>query len=306
MMPVMDGWEVLQVLHANPVTHLIPIIIMTALSERENMREGMNLGADDYITKPFTRIELINAIKSRLKKRELSIEQTENALNELRRNIITNLPHELNTPLNAMVGYGQLLKEYHDSFNESELKEIGENIYDSSMRLHRLIQNYLIYAQLELSKESFHPTKLYEASAICSDVAQTIALKYNRVNDLQFVPCAGAIKIFENEFKKILEETIDNAFKFSLPNTPVQIICKIVDQQFLITITDQGIGFPTEKFDKVGAYMQFDRHAMEQQGSGLGLIIAKRLTTLFNGQLKLGAPMAKGTCISIEFPANEQ
>lgn len=302
MMPEMDGWEVLQALHANSATHLIPIIVMTALAERENMREGMNLGADDYITKPFTRLELINAIKSRLKKRELTLEKTENALNALRNTIITNLPHELNTPLNAMVGYGQLLKDYPDSFNETELKEIGTNIYDSSMRLHRLIQNYLIYAQLELNKESFVPTTLHHVSSICQEVATDVANSYNRLVDLKFKPCEGSIKIFENELKKILSETIDNAFKFSQANTTVEVNCTNTNNTFLITISDKGVGFPVEQTQNIGAYMQFNRHVMEQQGSGLGLIIAKRLTNLFNGQLNLTNSATQGTCLTIDFP----
>jgi CheY-like chemotaxis protein/CRP-like cAMP-binding protein len=68
MMPVMDGYEVLHLLSKNAATATIPFIFLTAKAERNELRKGMEMGADDYITKPFDKIELLNAIESRLKK----------------------------------------------------------------------------------------------------------------------------------------------------------------------------------------------------------------------------------------------
>lgn len=71
MMPVLDGYGVLHLLNKNPELKGIPFIFLTAKAERNDFRRGMEMGADDYITKPFTDIELLNAIDSRLKKVEL-------------------------------------------------------------------------------------------------------------------------------------------------------------------------------------------------------------------------------------------
>ncbi|MBI1782230.1 MAG: response regulator, partial [Sphingobacteriales bacterium] len=68
MMPVLDGYGVLHVLHKNPETKNIPFIFLTAKTERTDYRKGMELGADDYITKPFTGTELLTAVEGRLKK----------------------------------------------------------------------------------------------------------------------------------------------------------------------------------------------------------------------------------------------
>ncbi|WP_030006865.1 bifunctional diguanylate cyclase/phosphodiesterase [Picosynechococcus sp. NKBG042902] len=68
MMPGMDGYSVLEVLQADPETETIPFIFLTAKGTKENIRQGMNLGADDYLTKPFTTYELLDAIKTRLRK----------------------------------------------------------------------------------------------------------------------------------------------------------------------------------------------------------------------------------------------
>lgn len=71
MMPTLDGYGVLHLLSKNPETAGIPFIFLTAKAERSDMRKGMEMGADDYVTKPFDDIELLNAIESRLRKSEL-------------------------------------------------------------------------------------------------------------------------------------------------------------------------------------------------------------------------------------------
>ncbi|MEM1136831.1 MAG: response regulator [Bacteroidota bacterium] len=71
MMPELDGYGVLHILSKNPTTARIPFIFLTAKSEKEDFRKGMTLGADDYLTKPFDDIELLDAVETRLKKGEL-------------------------------------------------------------------------------------------------------------------------------------------------------------------------------------------------------------------------------------------
>jgi CheY-like chemotaxis protein len=71
MMPVLDGYGVLHLLNKNPETASIPFIFLTAKAERSDLRKGMEMGADDYITKPFDDMELLNAVESRLKKNSL-------------------------------------------------------------------------------------------------------------------------------------------------------------------------------------------------------------------------------------------
>ena len=71
MMPELDGYGVLHLLRKNPETRNIPFIFLTAKTERSDFRKGMEMGADDYITKPFDDVELLNAIETRLKKLEI-------------------------------------------------------------------------------------------------------------------------------------------------------------------------------------------------------------------------------------------
>ncbi|MEO8253304.1 MAG: response regulator [Flavobacterium sp.] len=83
MMPELDGYGVLYLLNKNPETTNIPFIFITAKSERIDMRKGMEMGADDYLTKPFGRLELLNAIETRLKKKDVMQHFYSHSLNNL-------------------------------------------------------------------------------------------------------------------------------------------------------------------------------------------------------------------------------
>ncbi|MEM8778514.1 MAG: response regulator [Cyanobacteria bacterium P01_G01_bin.49] len=75
MMPEINGYEVLEELRSLPMTASVPFIFLTAMADKTDFRQGMELGADDYLTKPFTREEMLSAIKSRLSRHEIVMEQ---------------------------------------------------------------------------------------------------------------------------------------------------------------------------------------------------------------------------------------
>lgn len=88
--------------------------------------------------------------------------------------------------------------------------------------------------------------------------------------------------------RKITEEIVDNAFKFSEVGTPVQVKATIENDIFQLTIAASiGVAMTLEQIANIGAYRQFEREFYEQQGLGLGLIIAQRLTELHDGQLTI-------------------
>src|SRR5260221_361335 len=103
MMPVLDGYGVLLKLRSEPETSLIPFIFLTAKASREDMRHGMDFGADDYVTKPFTREILLSEIRTRLEKYAASRREYDKGLDSLRNSIILTLPHELRTPLTSII-----------------------------------------------------------------------------------------------------------------------------------------------------------------------------------------------------------
>src|ERR1044071_6096484 len=149
-MEKVDGYITLSSLRSEVATASIPFILMTGLADQAGMRHGMELGADDYLPKPFTIEALYAAVDARLKKAKTIREEAERKLADLRDNISMMLPHELRTPLNGILAYGEILVAEAETIQPKEIAEMGQVIYDSGKRLERLIENFLIYAQLEL------------------------------------------------------------------------------------------------------------------------------------------------------------
>jgi two-component system, sensor histidine kinase and response regulator len=303
MMPLMDGKRLLFELRAKEETSMVPFVFMSALSEREHIRDGMVLGADDYLTKPFTRKELLSAVESRLRKYAAMEEKTEKAVNSIRNKIISYLPHELRTPLNGIIGYSSMLSEMAEDFSYAEIGEMGRNIADGGKRLHRLIENYLLYIQLELMHEidSGIVEKENLEAVIFAECFQ-IANKYSRKNNLQFKIMPASVKVDEIMLRKIIYELVDNAFKFSLPESMIEVEGKVDEAEFSLSIKNIGVGFSKGEIDQIGAFMQFGREKNEQQGSGLGLILIKRMLELAGGSLQIKSVQDEYTEVTCRFP----
>ena len=300
MMPETDGYEVLSTLRENPSTRLIPVILVTAMADKEDMRTGMNLGADDYLIKPFTRQELLNSINIRLQKVDFLTEKRQSDLQELRLQLIKYLPHELNTPLNGIIGIGQILKDYPDALSQSEIADFGNNIYESGMRLYRLIQNYLLYSELVIRRDTVSSSApLENPGDLCQSILLSLGLKYKRQKDslIEVDPCDALIGF--KEFSKVAEELIDNAFKFSTPGSHIAVSCGAFENRFRLIVEDHGQGMSVDELHRIGAYMQFNRTVYEQQGSGMGLSIAKMIVDMYGGELKIESELHKGSRVVV-------
>ena len=293
MMPEMDGYKVLNKLREDPKTAIVPFIFLTGKGKKNDIREGMDLGADDFLTKPFTAVELSSAISARLKKKVATDHYSEEKLNQLRKNIVFTMPHELRTPLTGIICNTDLIIDCFDMLESNDIIELSQGIRKSSIRLGRLIENYLIYAQIEVissDKEKIEALKrfhTYEIGGILKDISKQKAKDFGREKDLNLEIENSSICISEEYFIKIIRELLDNAFKFSNHGTPVEVKSTVQDEFCTLSITDYGVGFKNNQINEIGAYMQFERENLEQQGSGMGLIIAKRLTELHGGKLAI-------------------
>jgi two-component system sensor histidine kinase/response regulator len=306
-MPALDGYQTLSALRGDDRTATIPFIFLTGATDKTNMRKGMEMGADDYLTKPFTHRELLAAVNARLEKQEEQKRQSDKKLDELRGNITLALPHELRTPLNGIMGLAAVLMEDYETISREELMQSAKYIHESALRLHRLIENFLIYSQIELmasesmmieTSGSFTPIPVLE---VVPDLARKIAARYQRENDLVVDVCEAHILIPGENLAKIVEELVDNAFKFSQPGSRVAVQGELKNNDYHLTIADQGRGLSAEDIAKIGPHMQFERKTYEQQGAGLGLIIAKRLTELLSGQFNIVSQPGQGTTVRVSF-----
>ena len=298
LMPELDGFGLLSKLRDDSTTSTIPFIFLTAKAAKEDWRGGMELGADDYIIKPFTPEELVSSIRTRLDKHDALSRQNESKFEALCENIVYALPHEFITPLTAILGFSELLI---DTAKEPNSIKIAEGINSSAKRLERLIQNFLVYAQIEVMLSNppkiaaMQNISITNPGHVIKEVSLNKSKQLKREKDLILDITDTSVQISTENLRKIIEELVDNAFKFSSPGTPVNIKAIITKDFFTIQIGDKGRGMTREQITNIGSYMQFERKFYEQQGMGLGLIIAKRLIELHDGSLTIGSDMGHGT-----------
>jgi two-component system sensor histidine kinase/response regulator len=185
---------------------------------------------------------------------------------------------------------------------------MGQDIAHSGHALERLVETFLVYSQLELlqadpqkvnalrRKHTAAPGPLIELDAHKKAEAS------KRAADLQMNLATATVPMSDEYFSKVVGELTHNAFKFSSPGTPVILELAETPEGVIFSVTDRGRGFAPEEIAKVGAFMQFERKTQEQQGLGLGLTIARRLTELHGGKLIIESELGRGTKVTVKLP----
>ncbi len=308
MPPGINGYDVLMEIRNRPETALIPFIFLTAKTTRADMRRGMDLGADDYLTKPFAAPDLLRAIQARLSKQMTIAQIRQKDMETLRSNIIHAMPHEFRTPLNGILGYAALMIDDYAGLSGEDVLKMSERIFASGTRLKHLIENYLLYAQIEIltlkdeTLESIRTNQVEFPGQVIETAAKRRAAEVNRADSVQIQAENAPVAISDDSLTKIVEEMVDNALKFSNPDSEVYVSALVNGDYYTIQISDSGRGMSVDQIASVGAYMQFERKMYEQQGMGLGLILSKRIAELYGGNLEIESEKGKGTRITINLP----
>ena len=307
-MPGLDGIEAARRLRADSLTRTIPVIVLTACRDVDSKVEAFAAGADDYITKPFVAHELLGAIKAALAKRERIEGEVEDRVEDFRQTINSSLPHELQTPLTTILGYGEILSDGDYQHAPHEVASMADQILSAGRRLNRLTQNFLLLTQLELANRGRENAAPVRSSAhvpcgeMASRIAQARACELQREDDLRVDVQPANVALPAHHFEKVIDELIDNALKFSSPGTPVVLSGKQTGDQVTLRVADRGRGMSHEQVASVSPYHQFERSLHEQQGMGLGLSIVYRLCELYGGSLTIDSRPGEGTTVSVVLP----
>lgn len=306
------GYTLLAKLREDPATAAIPFILMTGLADAAGMRQGMALGADDYLPKPFKIDELYAAVEARLRKVKTVRDEAERKLSQLRKQISFVLPHEMRTPLNGIISNAELLATQEEMpLPNSEIVIMGREISQSGQRLERLIENFLAYAQIELlatdaeGVSALREARIEKPGEIAKSTALNIADRTGRMSDLTVDIVNAPVAIAEEYFKKIVTELVQNALKFSEPGSRVRVCLTPVGSEVELSVRDAGRGFSTEQIKRIGAYVQFERKMQDVEGLGLGLAITKKLAELHGGSLDVESEQGNGSTVTVKFPASK-
>ncbi len=304
-MPNLDGHGMLAGIRQMPAVCDVPFVFVTARSERESLRTGMTLGADDYITKPYSRADILGAIAARTKRHRELREKLQLLTKQHQQEADAQWSHELLTPLNAVLSSLDLLESEADTISRTELKEFLGFIRVGAERQERLARKLIGYFNLQQLVKSPTPAASDHcnvATAITAGAERAIHLR-KREPDLTISAEACEVAIAKEWLEIAVGEVVENAATFSTNGSAITVKGARHNGHYRITITDQGRGMSRDQIDQIGAFIQFDRKTHEQQGLGLGLAIARLTTDLAGGKLLLMAgSTGKGLQVEIHLP----
>ncbi|ETR74493.1 MAG: Sensor protein [Candidatus Magnetoglobus multicellularis str. Araruama] len=329
MMPGIDGLEVCRRIKSNKALCDIPIIFLTGKDDLKSKTLGFELGAVDYITKPFqlselkarvrTHVELkqyrdhieslvkertaelekANANLQELLKNERQLTQKAQASTKAKSNFINIVSHELRTPLNAIIGMNDIIAA---ADIDPELKEYAGIIKKSSGQLLGIINDILEFSEIETGKITLSSEE-FRLDKIIKDVSRIIAQKSGTLL-LDIPPDIPNVLIGdEQRLKRIITNLIDNAIKFSKDQLEVTISIShqfksIGKTQLTIIIKDRGIGICCEDMEKLfkEPFTQVeDAYTRCYGGLGLGLSICKSLVSMMDGNIQVESEPDQGT-----------
>ena len=305
-MPVMDGFETVKTIRKNPDFSSITIVFLTALSDIMVMREGMELGADDFIAKPFTRKVLLKAIQARIDRISSVSERAESKVTDFVKSLSLSIPHELRTPLASIIGYSEYIRKYYDTLDDDDVLDMVSTIALAGARLHETIEKFILYSTLSSdmlnlkneTKETDVSHIKRAVSSVQSKSPQYEARQDDVSNDIEDL----SIRISDYHLFKLVDELFSNAAKFSEPGTPIEISAKKDGDYCKFTIRNHGRGMTKEQIKAIGAFTQFDRSKYEQQGIGMGLVIVKMICSISNCELSIDSCQDECTSITVRMP----
>jgi two-component system sensor histidine kinase/response regulator len=304
-MPAMGGYEVISTLRQHPPCCEIPFIFLTARANRADQRHGMSLGADDYITKPFSEKEIFDAVSARTRRQQPSRNRIARLLAE--RQVVADAPwsHELMTPLCGILGGLELLEVASAPLEPGELKNVIAIIRAGAERQHALARKLVLYYELERLKAAVPHESVYSCDAVATvvDGAARAAEEERRADDLVVRCEPGSVPVSKPHLLAVVAELVSNACRFSKSGQPVTVAGIRDGKNYRIEVVDQGVGMTAEQRTKVDAFTQFGREKREQQGLGLGLAIVRGVAELSGGELTLETVFGgKGLKATFELP----
>lgn len=303
MMPRMNGIALLRALRAESRTRTIPVILLSARAGEEAMLEGLDVGADDYLAKPFAIPELIARVRT-----HLTMAAARNALNaELARNnqeleaFSHSAAHDLRAPLRAIDGFASILLMQKSEMLDAQAREHLERVLHAANTMRQMIDDLLMLAHVgraELRRDPVDLSGLAQESVgmlqrqeparqIHIDVASGLATRGD----------PGLLRV-------ALDNLIGNAWKYSSKRAPsrIEFGATKANGELAYYVRDNGAGFNMVHADKL--FTAFQRLHSEDQfpGTGIGLATVHRIISRHGGKIWADAAEGEGATFYFTLP----
>ncbi|MEN8189872.1 MAG: hybrid sensor histidine kinase/response regulator [Thermodesulfobacteriota bacterium] len=293
MMPGIDGYEVCRRIKKDPNHRFTKILMVTGKAMIDERLKGYEVGADDYVTKPFVDDELLAKIKvfSKLKKTE--------EVDLLKTSILQLFSHETKTPLNGILMGAQLILE--NPGNPDKVSEFAGLIMQSGERLNNLVKKILLLTHLRNNRKL--NSYAMPLKSFLEELIET-RQKENKTDIVLNLDCPEDTELcFDWPLvHTAVDSVLDNAIKFSEPEGKVDIDCQVKNGVCTFKITDYGPGIDpaTKNFMFNEFYTDNIKH--HTRGTALSLPIARQIMNLHHGSLEAESSPGEQTTFTFTLP----
>ena len=278
VMPKIDGYQTCRRIRESPLLSGVKVILVSSKMMLEDKLHGYEIGADDYITKPFDASELVAKVKVflRLKNAE--------EINKIKTNFINLLNHETRTPLTGIFGYASLLRQSANL--TSQEKYFVEEIQRCGETLLRSCEKTLLLSDLKSGTISIDKTRT-PLSMFFSDYQQRLKEKTADKQCTFQIQSTEDLWIYVDPklFGMAIEALLDNALKFARDATVVQVTAKTLNDRLHIEVANEGDKIPLEQQEDIFNELSVQDVAHHHQGHGLSLAIARRVIEAHEGTI---------------------
>jgi len=304
LMPEMDGYEVCQAFKSDGQLCDIPVIFISGLNETIDKVRAFQVGAVDFLTKPFQPEEMLARINTHLtlywQRRELEQQR------ELKASFISMATHEFRTPLAVIKSTVDILLKYSDKLSEERRVEKLNVINQEVETLDQLIGEVLSFNRVDVGRVEFHLEET-NMKVFCdglverlSELSETQSLIYTVEDDLD----AAYVDVYL--LNHILSNLLSNAFKYSSSGNPVYFHVSQDKENVIFKVADEGIGIPPDEQKYLFSPFYRASNASPFGGTGLGLAIVKQYVDRHGGSVHFESTVNVGTTFTVEIPRNNQ
>ncbi|MDI9395376.1 MAG: PAS domain S-box protein [Euryarchaeota archaeon] len=230
--------------------------------------------------------------------------------NRTKSEFLTNMSHELKTPLNAIIGFSDMLKEgIAGPLNEKQSR-YAQFIYSSGNNLLNIINDILEFSKADSGNDELYLEEFSVDESINKVISMTLThihkknlkLNYNSENRTLWISAD------ENKFTQIISKLLNNAVKFTPAGGSIDIFSRQEGDNLIITVKDTGIGIPEDGLDKIfNPFVQIESSLNRTfEGTGLGLSLVKRYVEMHGGSISVESKIGEGTSFRIELPVGRQ
>lgn len=304
LLPGIDGFGLKSLLSKFEPTAKIPFIYLTSKSERDDMRRAMDLGASDYITKPFKFKEVVSSIDRILLQKADIKKSIDSHVIQMLGDYIRNAKNECNTPLHAIITLTELLRIKNQSRDATE--ELAMALIISGRRLAKTLNNLI--ELMRLTHYNCSVPSVIEVINIGEIIGRSLKTNLEmtgRLSDLDGeIENVSSADITKEDITILIDELTDNAVKFSKPSTKIKIEFKEIEggDKYVLRVSNQLALLTAFTEDDIRPFKQHDCGLARQQGSGLGLYLVLLIANKYKGRVHVEYSDTMCISVAVYFP----